>query len=380
MRGVGAVIGCVLAGWAVAAGPMVEALQPNVTLTMDAVGSVRMRCGVAPVGPAGYTGPAELHGSLGPEGGSWRSVATFAVPLSLDPGEARNFVDWRIRLPAGTYTLTWGEPCEGTTEVTFSVAADEAGRQVLIAPKRFISPLTPYTIAVADHPFWQADPDARRAVAWARAALAMDLEVCARKFEVVEVLAREFPDASLGVRVPGTAYAQAITPGYVVRLANEGREFECRVAGERLVRVPDLPVGRVPDEVWAIQVFAYHPAVDLLLHGYLACSADAVLPLARWVPLDASPLVAALTLLLGEGLAPWEGEAGYTSEFPLPGVSLAEVYAEDGVLTVVLADPEHRTSGGACRTGILRAQIEKTALQFPGVAEVRILPPEALQP
>ena len=113
------------------------------------------------------------------------------------------------------------------------------------------------------------------------------------------------------MRAPGIAYAQVITPGYVVRLANEGREFECRVAGERLVRVPDLPAGRVPDEVWAIQVFAYHPAVDLLLHGYLACSADAVLPLARWVPLDASPLVAALTLLLGEGLAPWEGEVGY---------------------------------------------------------------------
>ncbi len=380
-RGAWAVIGCVLAGWAVAAGPLVEALQPEVALSMDADGVVRVRCGVTPVGPAGYRDrPAELQWTLVPQAGSWRIVTAFADVLSLEAGEVRIFADWRIRLPAGAYTLAWGDPCEGKITVSFSVYEDETGSRTLIAPERFLSPLTPFVVSVADEPAWEADPEARRAAAWAQASLAEDLAVCARRIEVVEVLAREFSDTSLGIREPGMFYAQMITPGYVVRLAWQGRAFEYRVAGGRMVRVPEMPTGEVPDEMWVVNVFAYHAGVDLLLHGHLACSPDAVLPLARWVPFDAPPLEASVRLLLNHPLAPWETEVGYSSEFPLPGVSLDAVYVEDGVLTVVLADPGHRTSGGACRTGILRAQIEKTALQFPEVTEVRILPPEALQP
>ncbi|GAB4305494.1 MAG: hypothetical protein Kow0097_03930 [Candidatus Bipolaricaulota bacterium] len=361
--------------------PGVEALRPEIALSMEAGGVVRIRSWVTPVGPAGYRDrPAELQWMLMPEGASWRIVAAFAEALTLDPGEERMFVDWRIQLPGGTYSLTWGDPCEGTIAVSFSVAEDETGSRMLTAPGRFLSPLTPFAASLADAPAWKADPEARRAAAWARAAWAEDLAVCARRIEVVEVLSREFSDTSLGVREPGMFYAQVITPGFVVRLAWQGRAAEYRVAGGRMVRVPDVPAGEVPDELWVVNVFAYHAGVDSLLHGHTACSPEAVLPLARRVPLTAWPLEAALRLLAAGGLAPWEVAAGYSSEFPLPGVSLEAVYVEDGVVTVVLADPEHRTSGGACRTGILRAQIEKTALQFPEVEEVRILPPEALQP
>lgn len=375
------VIVCALVGWAAAAGPLVEALRPDIRLSMEADGIVRIRCGVAPVGPAGYVErPAELGWSLVPQVGSWRIVASFSETLTLDPGAERVFTDWRIRLPVGAYTLTWGDPCEGYTVVSFSVAEDAGGKRVLIAPQRFLEPLPPFMVAGADEPSWQAAPEARRAAAWAQASLAEDLAVCARRIEIVEVLARDFADTSLGVREPGMMYAQMITSGYVVRLKLVDREFEYRVAGDLLVRVPDVPSGQVPDDVWVVRVYAYHAGVDLLLHGAMACSPEAVMPLARWVPTHADPVEGALKLLLGQGLLPWEIEEGYASEYPLPGVRLSVVFLKDGLLTMSLLDPEHRTSGGACRTGILRAQVEKTALQFPEVREVRILPPEVLQP
>ncbi|MEW6217868.1 MAG: hypothetical protein AB1543_09345, partial [Candidatus Bipolaricaulota bacterium] len=107
------VIVCALVGWAAAAGPLVEALRPDIRLSMEADGIVRIRCGVAPVGPAGYVErPAELGWSLVPQIGSWRIVASFSETLTLDPGAERLFTDWRIKLSVGAYTLTWGDPCE----------------------------------------------------------------------------------------------------------------------------------------------------------------------------------------------------------------------------------------------------------------------------
>lgn len=380
-HGAWVVIVCALVGWAAAAGPLVEALRPEIGLSMEADGVVRIRSWVAPVGPAGYRDrPAEMQWTLVPQIGSWRIVAAFADVLSLDAGEVQVFADWRIRLPVGGYTLTWGDLCEGHTVVSFSVAEDASGKMALIAPQRFLEPVPPFVVAVADEPAWTADSGARRAAAWARASLAEDLAVCTKRIEVTEVLARAFPDTSLGVREPGMMYAQVITPGYVVRLSWKEREFEYRVAGERLVRVPDLPTGRAPDDVWVVQVFVYHAGVDLLIHGDLACSPAAVLPVTRWVPVSDLPIEGALALLVSRGLAPWEVEAGYSSEFPLAQVALEDVLLEGGVLIVTLSDPEHRASGGACRTGILRAQIEKTARQFSEVREVRVLPPEVLQP
>lgn len=263
---------------------------------------------------------------------------------------------------------------------SFCVAEEERGSKALRAPQRFVEPLDPFAVPLADEPAWEGDAGARRAGAWARASLAEDLAICARKVEVVEVLPREFPDASLGVRKPGAVYAQVQTPGNVVRLRLGERVFEYRVAGDLLVRVPDLPQGPIPDEVWAVSVYAYHAGVDLLLHGSVACSPEAVLPLARWLALPADPIQGALELLLGPGLAPEEVAGGYASEFPLPGVRTRAVFLRGGILTVVLEDPNHTTSGGACRTGILPAQTEKTALQFPEVKEVLVLPPEVLQP
>lgn len=50
---------------------------------------------------------------------------------------------------------------------------------------------------------------------------------------VISTEARDFPDASLGCPQPGMAYAQVITPGYVVLVEVDGRRFDIRVAGDR---------------------------------------------------------------------------------------------------------------------------------------------------
>jgi hypothetical protein len=52
---------------------------------------------------------------------------------------------------------------------------------------------------------------------------------------VEDIKEAEFPDASLGVPEPGKTYAQVITPGYVIRLAAEGKTYEYHGAGEQVV-------------------------------------------------------------------------------------------------------------------------------------------------
>jgi hypothetical protein len=52
---------------------------------------------------------------------------------------------------------------------------------------------------------------------------------------VQDVKEAEFPDASLGVPEPDRAYAQVITPGYVIRLMADSEVYEYHGAGERVV-------------------------------------------------------------------------------------------------------------------------------------------------
>jgi hypothetical protein len=49
----------------------------------------------------------------------------------------------------------------------------------------------------------------------------------------------EFPDASLGVPEPGVDYAAVITPGYIIIIKYEGKSYEYRASGERVVAVPE---------------------------------------------------------------------------------------------------------------------------------------------
>jgi len=64
------------------------------------------------------------------------------------------------------------------------------------------------------------------------------LTVSSDEIAVRSVEATEFPNASLGVLEPGKMYAEAITPGYVIRLAVNGAAYEYHGSGDRVVFAP----------------------------------------------------------------------------------------------------------------------------------------------
>ena len=73
---------------------------------------------------------------------------------------------------------------------------------------------------------------------------------------------------------------------------------------------------------------------------------------------------------------------GASSPFEFPGRELQFLGArlEGGVLYLKFSDPSGFTSGGSCRVNLLRAQIEKTALQFEMVESVVFEPESIFQP
>ncbi len=48
-----------------------------------------------------------------------------------------------------------------------------------------------------------------------------------------------FSDTSLGVREPGVEYEPIVTPGLIIILEAEGKEYEYRASGAKVIQVPD---------------------------------------------------------------------------------------------------------------------------------------------
>lgn len=145
--------------------------------------------------------------------------------------------------------------------------------------------------------------------------------------------------------------------------------------GEEAVRVKTLvfvnPAGRsIP-----VRLYFY----DAGKEGKL-CNAQELVAVERVLPYTPNPLAESIRLLLRGEISDEEKAVGVSSEYPLLGVRLESAAIENGVATLRFSDEQGKTNGGACRVNILRAQIESTAKQFPGVTEVRILPAELFQP
>ena len=131
-----------------------------------------------------------------------------------------------------------------------------------------------------------------------------------------------------------------------------------------------------------VKLFYYNAPADKKTNNEnseVLCSADAVLPVIRIIPATKSPIKDTLELLFQGGITPAEKAAGFQTEFPLQGVMLISASLKnDGTLTLDLADPDHKTSGGACRSSILAAQVIKTAKQFSAVKRVEFLNPDSV--
>jgi len=131
-----------------------------------------------------------------------------------------------------------------------------------------------------------------------------------------------------------------------------------------------------------VSLFYYDPDLDLDANGNIQCSADGLAPAQREVAgnLSGERLIEeTLKLEMAGELSSEERTQGLTTEFPLDSVTLDDVTLDNGVLTLTFSDPNHLTSGGACRAGILWLQIEQTAMQFDGVEEVHFLPEDLFQ-
>lgn len=127
-----------------------------------------------------------------------------------------------------------------------------------------------------------------------------------------------------------------------------------------------------------VQLFYYDPKHDVDEKGNILCSEKGLVPVSRLMPgVSADDAVRSL---IGGKLTSGERARGITTEFPLEGLAVTGSALSNGVLTLTFDDPHNKSSGGACRTGILWKQIEATAKQFEGVHEVRFAPEELFQP
>lgn len=129
-----------------------------------------------------------------------------------------------------------------------------------------------------------------------------------------------------------------------------------------------------------VQLYYYNPELDKDASGNIMCSREGLVAVERRMPKSQTIIEDTIRLLLQGKLAQAERIRGVATEFPLAGVLLKEISLSNGILALALDDPQNKTSGGACRAGILWFQIEKTAQQFAGVLSVRFSPEWLFQP
>ncbi len=141
-----------------------------------------------------------------------------------------------------------------------------------------------------------------------------------------------------------------------------------------------IPV-RFATEERAVKLYYYNSTKDKDAQGNTMCSDKGLVVVNRTISVTQTPLADTVRLLLRGELTSGEKSKGITTEFPLPGVSLASAsLSKSGALTLVINDPSHATSGGACRSAVLRAQVEETVRQFSEVKTITFLPATVFQP
>lgn len=144
-----------------------------------------------------------------------------------------------------------------------------------------------------------------------------------------------------------------------------------------------LLAGCAPAAEQPVSLYYYNPELDVDASGNILCSKAGLVAVQGSLPAGGSGedlIRETINLLLAGELTNEERSEGIDTEFPLEGVALTDVTLSSGVATLTFEDPNFRTSGGSCRVAVLWAQIEETALQFPGVEQVRYEPAELFQP
>lgn len=129
------------------------------------------------------------------------------------------------------------------------------------------------------------------------------------------------------------------------------------------------------------QLFYYNKEQDI----DTTCGADFVLPIeasfnipSEWTQKEIIKTV--ISRLISGNLNENIKSQGYETYFDNPEFKLLKVEINNGVMILTFNEVPDFTTGGACRTRILRNQIIKTAEQFSGIEEVVLMPETIFQP
>jgi len=302
---------------------------------------------VANEGPAAFPGDNSFNGLM--ELRNELDVLRASMTVNQLPEVAPQTYDcrayWRSRLTPGYYSLIWGAPGYGHTAVTFAIAA-ENGR--LTVSQQFHEPMTGIDPPLRP-PFGQHQPLVDQAVADLAAYLELDQEAIAPR----DLLATEFPDASLGVPEPDQMVAQVITPGFIIWLRAEGELYRYHAGGDRVVRVPE----QIEPSLLPVTLFfgnmGFNPEM-------LDCSL--VYPVERLAPIGDNPAADVLNLLFA-GPTPAEEAQGFVSVFStataaiLLGVNIA---ADTAYVNLVDIRPLLPEVSASCGREAFLAEVETT--------------------
>ncbi len=143
------------------------------------------------------------------------------------------------------------------------------------------------------------------------------------------------------------------------------------------VHVLTIPVRFAPTTLMTRKIYLAPPTAEA------GTDCTQVVALDRSIPSTLLPVEATLRALLREPLALGESSVPYST---IPeGTRLISVVVSGGTAKVVLSNELETYGGGSCRVGAIRAQIERTLMQFSSVRRVEISVPgktaeETLQP
>lgn len=91
-----------------------------------------------------------------------------------------------------------------------------------------------------------ADGGLQSLIETAKADLAQRLAVSVNEIILVEATSVVWPDASLGCPQEGMAYAQVLTPGYLIRLESGNKEFEYHASKGTFITYCENPSPPIP--------------------------------------------------------------------------------------------------------------------------------------
>jgi spore germination protein GerM len=182
----------------------------------------------------------------------------------------------------------------------------------------------------------------------------------------------------------GQMITQAITPHITVVTVENGEVAKALTDNQfneitEEIRQGGQGVDRLQPQT--VDLYFYNKNQDKDEEGNIICSPEAVTPVERVIP-NKNPIKESIELLLKGRLTEKEKEEGFSTEFPNDDFELEniELNESDGELILTFTEVPGFTTGGSCRVTLLKAQIEKTAEQFPEVEEVAIEPETLFQP